>query len=132
MFLNNNTHKLYLSEQDTTIIEQKKNKNMKNVFIYSIELIFTGILLFLIGDLLGDTLNVLCNLLKVPQKIIGILLGIITSIPEFITFLESQRYYNDDENDIIGVIEATNNLLASNTLNLFIIQTIGILIVNIS
>ena len=63
------------------------------------------------------------------QVIIGILLGFITSIPELITFFESQRHYkNRDSNNMLGVVEATNNLLTSNMLNLFMIQSIGILI----
>ena len=33
-----------------------------------------------------------------------------------------------NSDDILGVVEATNNLLTSNILNLFVIQTIGILI----
>ena len=35
------------------------------------------------------------------------------------------------EDDMLGVVEATNNLLTSNILNLFIIQTIGIIIISI-
>ena len=80
-------------------------------------------MLYVIGELLGDTLNNLCNQFNVSQTIIGILLGFITSIPELITFFESQKHYkmqNDD--DILGVVEATNNLLTSNMLNLFIIH----------
>ena len=57
--------------------------------------------------------------------IIGILLGFITSLPELITFFESQRHHEEDKE---GVTEATSNLLTSNIMNLFIIQSIGILI----
>ena len=63
---------------------------------------------------------------QIPEYILGILLGIVTSLPEFITFLESQKHhsmYNEE-----GVIEATNNLLTSNLFNLCIIQSIGIIL----
>ena len=92
-------------------------------------LIITGILLFIIGDILGKTLENLCDGFGIPQFIIGILLGIITSVPELITFFEAQKHYKaQKEDDILGVVEATNNLLTSNILNLFIIQSIGIMI----
>ena len=92
-------------------------------------LLITGILLYVIGELLGDTLNNLCYYFNISQIIIGILLGFITSIPELITFFEAQKHYKKQQkNTILGVVEATNNLLTSNVLNLFIIQSIGILL----
>lgn len=133
---NNYIHKLYLEKEDSKIkeIEEEKNenkiqKNNKKIVIYIIGLIGAGILLFIIGNVLGNTLEKLCNLFSIPQWIIGILLGAITSIPEFITFFESQKHYDKQgENQILGVVEATNNLLTSNVLNLFVIQSVGILI----
>lgn len=97
--------------------------------LYVVILIVTGILLFVVGDLLGETLENLASLFNVSETIIGILLGFATSIPELITFFEAQKHYkNQSSDDILGVVEATNNLLTSNILNLFVIQTIGILI----
>ena len=53
------------------------------------------------------------------------LLGFITSIP----FFEAEKHYRKKKiDDILGVVEATNNLLTSNILNLFAIQSIGIVI----
>ena len=135
LFLNGNVHKLYLQKEDkvleTQIEEEEKattNKGSKSI-LYIFYLILTAILLFVVGNLLGDTLENLCITFKIPQVIIGILLGFITSIPELITFIESQRHYNNQNiNDISGVVEATNNLFTSNILNLFVIQTIGIII----
>ena len=76
--------------------------------------------------------NALGHQFNVSQTIIGILLGFITSIPELITFFEAQKHYKKVNNDdILGVVEATNNLLTSNILNLFIIQSVGILIYKI-
>lgn len=134
-YLNNNAHKLYLKKEDIKlekkINEEKKNENgnTRKTALYIFILLGTGILLYFITELLGETMHQLCNKFNVSQIIIGILLGFITSIPELITFFESQKYYkNQKENDILGVVEATNNLLTSNILNLFIIQSIGILI----
>lgn len=134
-YINSNAHKLYLKEEDEKLAkdieeEGKKEKgNTRKTVMYILYLIVTGILLFAIGELLGENLNTLCNEFNVSQTIIGILLGAITSIPELITFFESQKHYKKSQyNDILGVVEATNNLLTSNILNLFIIQSIGIII----
>lgn len=134
-FLNSNAHKLYLRKEDE-ILEQQiereekwERNNKKKTIKYIFYLLITGILLFVIGDALGNTLESLCNRFNISQTIIGILLGFITSIPELITFFESQKHYKKQKtNDILGVVEATNNLLTSNMLNLFAIQSIGILI----
>ena len=104
-----------------------KRKVAKNVVI----LIITGILLFVVGNLLGDTLDTLCSRFNVPELIVGIVLGFVTSIPELITFFESQKHHKNEQNDMLGVIEATNNLLMSNIMNLFFIQSIGIVIFSI-
>ena len=134
-FLNNHVHKLYLKSEDAELeeeIEEEKleqKKNPKNVIIYVLALIITGILLFVVGELLGDTLENLCNLFAVSEVIVGILLGFVTSLPELITFFEAQRHYKKIDDDMLGVVEATNNLLTSNILNLFAIQTIGIILI---
>lgn len=138
VYLNSNVHKLYLEKEDKKIaknIEEEEiheKGNTRNTVIYILVLLFTGVLLFVVGELLGDTLDILCNKFKVSQTIVGILLGFITSIPELITFFEAQKHYKDSENDeILGVVEATNNLLTSNILNLFLIQSVGIIIYKI-
>lgn len=135
--INNNVHKLYLKEVDKEIekeIEDDKNsqKNssrtaVKNVLI----LICAAIALFIIGELLGNTLESLSGKFNVPEFVLGIVLGFVTSLPELITFIESQKHHKNLENDMVGVVEATNNLLMSNVLNLFIIQSIGIVIFTI-
>ena len=137
-FLNGNVHKLYLKKEDE-ILERKiqeeerwEKNNKKKTTRYILYLLVTGILLFVIGELLGNTLENLCNRFHISQTIIGILLGFITSIPELITFFEAQKHYKKNEkSEILGVVEATNNLLTSNILNLFIIQSVGIIIYSI-
>lgn len=134
-YLNRNGHKLYLEEEDEQIEkiirqEEKKEKgNTRKTLLYIVILIGVGMLLYVISESLGDTLNNLCHEFNLSQTIIGILLGFITSIPELITFFEAQKHYkSQNSNDMLGVVEATNNLLTSNMLNLFVIQSIGILI----
>lgn len=152
--INNDTHKLYLNEEEinkenTKIstetdtegninfgknINIKKGANLVNkpkILKDIVILIITGVLLFFIGDLLGDTLDTLCRMFNVPEVVIGIVLGFVTSIPELITFFEAQRHHKNSQNDMLGVIEATNNLLMSNMMNLFVIQSIGIILFSI-
>lgn len=134
-FLNNNVHKLYLKNEDESLekdIEKEakwERGNKRKIIKYISYLIVTGVLLFIISELLGNTLEQLCNNFDISQNIIGILLGFITSIPELITFFESQKHYKKQKsNDLLGVVEATNNLFTSNILNLFVIQTVGVVI----
>ncbi len=156
--INNNAHALYLDEEKSEYevgsekskdirensVESKKGRE-KVMFAENVKrkanlnkrlkllrdiiiLLVTGILLFIIGNLLGDTLDTLCRRFNVPEIVIGIVLGFVTSIPELITFFEAQRHHKSLNNDMIGVVEATNNLLMSNMMNLFIIQSIGIVL----
>ncbi len=135
--INSNAHKLYLQKEDKEIetAQEKadrwergnKRKVTKNVCI----LLVTGIFLFVVGNLLGNTLETLCSRFNIPELLVGIVLGFVTSIPELITFFESQRHHKNAQNDMLGVIEATNNLLMSNVMNLFVIQSAGIVIFSI-
>lgn len=134
-YLNSNCHKLYLEKEDAAIAKQieeeekKENGNTRKTALYMLILFGTGILLYVVGELLGETLNNLCYQFHISETIIGILLGFITSIPELITFFEAQKHHkNQNSADMLGIVEATNNLLTSNTLNLFIIQSLGIMI----
>ncbi|MBR3255654.1 MAG: hypothetical protein IKF97_05555 [Clostridia bacterium] len=131
VFLNNNTHKLYLNNELEENEDKIKNRdiNIKKLVVDIFLLISSGVILYFIGELLGNSLENLCNIFYIPEWILGVLLGVITSIPEFITFFEAQKYHKKGENEMYGVIEATNNLFTSNVLNLFVIQTIGILII---
>ena len=132
--IDNNAHKLYLKQEDKEIVEiqEKEDRwergNRRKIARNTIILMVTGILLFIVGNLLGNTLESLCIRFGIPQLIIGIILGVITSIPELITFFESQKHHSKSQNEILGVVESTNNLLTSNMMNLFIIQSIGIIV----
>lgn len=138
VYLNSNVHKLYLKNEDEKLEkeieeEEKWQKNNKKKTVkYIFYLLCSGVLLFVVGELLENTLENLCNQFNISQTIIGILLGFITSIPELITFFEAQKHYKKKTEDaILGVVEATNNLFTSNILNLFVIQSIGIIIYSI-
>ena len=135
IIISKKVHIKYLSAEEKGIIkeEEKKESIEKNkhkaTIIYIIWILLAGILLYFIGDKLGVVLENLANMFGIPEYILGILLGFVTSIPELITFFEAQRHYKKEEDKImLGVIEATNNLLTSNILNLFVIQAIGIII----
>lgn len=139
--INSNAHKLYLEKYDKEIVKEfeleykKEIKNKKNnkllIIKYLIYLIIIGILLYFVGDKLSNNLENLCYIFNVPEYIIGIILGFGTSIPELITFFEAQRGEKNKEEEKLGVIEATNNLLMSNMFNLFIIQAVGIFLISI-
>ncbi len=136
-YINHNTHKLYLENEVNSEIaeieeEAKWIRGKKKIIVrYSIYLVLTSIFLFVVGNALSNTLENLCVRFDVPQVMVGIALGFITSIPELITFFEAQKHYKKESRERLGVIEATNNLLTSNALNLFIIQSIGILLYQI-
>ena len=122
-----------LKENEIEKEQGAEEKDKKQILKYIIILIGATILIFITGNILSDSLETLCNNFGVSQIIIGILLGVITSAPEFITFNEAQKYHKKESKEQLkGVIEATNNLISSNMLNLLVIQSIGILIYLIS
>lgn len=133
-FINHNAHKVYLKNQDNKIEEEieKEKKWIKGkarvITKYSFYLLITSVSLYIIGNALSVCLENLAGYFKISEVVLGIVLGFITSIPELITFFESQRHHKKEKNQELGVVEATNNLLTSNVLNLFVIQTIGIVI----
>ena len=132
--INTNTHKLYLSHAKTKELkefeeEKKWVKGKKDIIVKNIiYLIIIGIALFIIGELLGNVVRRLSITFNIPQSVIGIALGFITSLPELITFIESQKNSKNSNNEVAGVVEATNNLLTSNIINLFVVLTIGIIV----
>lgn len=126
-------HERYLNyeeiEAEEIEKEQKETQKNKQSFIYVGYILIAGILLYFVGDALGNVLENLSEHFGIAEWILGVLLGVITSIPELVTFFESQKHYKKEEdNNLLGVIETTNNLLISNMLNVFIIQAIGIFI----
>ena len=131
--INKSSHNMYLKSfsQDEVEVGIKKKSQLKIVVKYTIYLLLTSIALFIFGNLLSQVLDNLSNIFNISQVVIGITLGIVTSIPEFITFFEAQRFNNSNKKQMQGVIETTNNLLISNLINLCVIQSVGIFILNI-
>lgn len=136
-YINSNLHKLYFKKEDEEISNEqnnsKKNSKKSKTFMtikYIIYLLITSVVLYWIGDQLSIVLEELAKIFNISEIVLGIALGFITSLPELITFFESQKHYKDEKTE--GIVEATNNLLASNTLNLFVIQSIGIIITKLS
>lgn len=136
--INIKSHKKYLeqiekviNEQQEKAIREEKLEERKNNYLvpYIIYLIITLILIFFVGNRLSNVLENLCYIMNIPQILVGIALGFTTSIPELITFFEAQRKYKNTDKKKQGVVEATNNLLTSNIVNLFVIQSIGIIII---
>lgn len=132
-YIDINVHKLYLKKEDNIVydeIEKEKKyikgKNTKGT-VYLLIIIAIMIILFFIGNKLSYVIEELCIKFNLPEILLGIILGFSTSIPELITFFEAQKFHGEKDKKL-GVIEATNNLLSSNLLCLFIIQSIGILI----
>lgn len=97
--INSNVHELYLKKENMEIenAQNKENRwergNKRKVAKNVCVLIATGTLLFVVGNLLGDTLETLCSRFNVPELIVGIVLGFVTSLPELITFFESQKHH---------------------------------------
>ena len=126
-------HEKYLKNEEKEI-EEIENKTIekyvnKQSFIYVGLILIASILLYFIGEALGNVLENLSESFEFAEYVLGILLGFITSVPELVTFFEAQKHYkNENDKKLLGVIEATNNLLTSNMLNIFIIQSIGIFI----
>ena len=136
-YINSNLHKLYFKKEDEEKSNEqnnsKKNSKKSKTFItikYIIYLLITSVVLYWIGDQLSIVLEELAKIFNISEIVLGIALGFITSLPELITFFESQKHHKDEKTE--GIVEATNNLLASNTLNLFVIQSIGIIITKLS
>ncbi len=134
-YIRGNAYKVYkikeIDNEELEKIEEEKKwvRGKKRLaIITSIELVITGVALFVIGNLLGNSLENLSYIFKIPEVIIGIILGAITSVPELITFIESQKHHNKNQESTQGVIEATSNLFTSNMLNLFIIESVGIIV----
>lgn len=132
-YINIIMHRKFLKSDDEKLKEEiSKESDVKNktaiLIKYSIYLLITSIILYIVGNALSGVLESLASVFKISESILGILLGFITSIPELMTFFEAQKYHKEEDSKELGVVEATNNLFISNSLNLFIIQSIGIVI----
>lgn len=126
-YINLNVHKLYLRKHDEQIDKEENSKYTQEeelikkgskrgmqIIINIVYIIFIAIALYLIENLLSDSLTNLSITFRLRDLVLGIALG-------FITFTEAQRKLDKQVAEAeLGVVEATNNLLTSNILNLFV------------
>ncbi len=94
-------------------------------------LIIAGIAIVLgAGVILGNSANVLISTLKVPAWAVGWLVGLITSVCEFASFISIYRVNKrkDGPNYIADTQEALDALVASNIANLGVILPFGMIV----
>jgi Ca2+/Na+ antiporter len=83
--------------------------------------------LYFLGNALGGNVQELGTTYGVSEIILGIAIGVVTSLPELTTFFASYAWHRANDSDR-ATEEVTHNLLASNVSNLLLIQTIGLAI----
>lgn len=81
--------------------------------------------LYFLGSGLGSTVHELGTTFGVPEIILGVAIGVVTSLPELTTFFASYSWHARRGSAHAGH-EVTHNLLASNVSNLLIVQTVGL------
>lgn len=81
--------------------------------------------LYFLGTALGDTVYELGTTFGVPEIILGVVIGVVTSLPEWTTFFSSYAWHRRTGTNRANE-EVMHNLLASNVSNLLLVQTIGL------
>jgi cation:H+ antiporter len=119
----NLTAKSYLKKLN--FLENKLGK--KCIIIYSLIIIFGTFLIYIFGEKLGSIVYELGESYKVPQIVLGVIIGFITSLPELIMFIETY-INNKGKYEMVGAEEVLNDVVASNTTNLLLVQSIGMII----
>lgn len=82
--------------------------------------------LYFLGDVLGDSVRELGVAFAVPAVVLGSLTAVATSLPELTTFFASFAAHRRAGTD--GNSEVMHNLMASNVVNLLVVQTVGIIV----
>lgn len=80
--------------------------------------------LYLLGDVLGDSVYELGVAFAVPAVVLGALTAVATSLPELTTFFSSYAAHRKAGTD--GNSEVMHNLMASNVVNLLVVQAVGV------
>lgn len=81
--------------------------------------------LYFLGTALGSTVFELGTTFGVPEIVLGVVIGVVTSLPELTTFFSSYLWHRNNGSDRANE-EVVHNMLASNASNLLLIQTIGL------
>jgi len=96
----------------------------RRVIIQTSMLIFGLVSLYFLGDVLGDSIYSLGVAFGVSTVLLGWLTAIATSLPELTTFFASFAAHRKAGTD--GNSEVMHNIMASNVMNLFFIQALGV------
>lgn len=101
------------------------------VVITSISVLIVGLVgLYVLGDILGDSVRELGTAFAVPAVVLGALTAVATSLPELTTFFASFAAHRRAGTD--GNSEVMHNLMASNVVNLLVVQTAGIAVFQVA
>jgi Ca2+/Na+ antiporter len=98
--------------------------NRSSIILQAAILLAGLIGLYFLGDVLGDSVYELGTAFAVPAVVLGGLTAIATSLPELTTFFSSFAAHRKAGTD--GNSEVMHNLMASNVVNLFLVQAIGV------
>ncbi len=99
--------------------------NSKGKIAVQIAILVAGIVgLYVLGDILGDSVYELGVAFAVPAVVLGTLTAIATSLPELTTFFSSYAAHRKAGTD--GNSEVMHNLMASNVVNLLVVQAVGV------
>ena len=118
-------------EKKEKLKTRRLNKVRKQRVLISWIILFISLgLLYILGDKLSVVLETLGKEFKVSEIILGIVIGIATSLPELLSFFSSYKRHSRCTNPAKdkGAVEVVNNLVASNVANLCIIQTLAIFV----
>lgn len=96
----------------------------KRIAVQVAILVLGLIALYILGDILGNSVYELGVAFGVPAVVLGGLTAITTSLPELTTFFMSYAAHKKAGTD--GNTEVMHNMMASNVANLFLIQAVGI------
>lgn len=137
LFVDKSFNSVNVNDKDNTkknkLLEKSKDKNpkdFKKITFYFGMLVLSILILYILGNRLGNVLETLGANFGIPELLLGILMGVITSLPELTSFFCSFSYYKEDNEEAgdKATLEALNNLTSSNASNLFLIQTIALLV----
>ena len=104
---------------------QKPWSGPRSHIMVQILIVIAGLVgLYFLGDVLGDSVYELGVAFAVPAVILGALTAVATSLPELTTFFSSFAAHRKAGTD--GNSEVVHNLMASNVVNLLVVQAVGV------
>ena len=111
----------------TTVVTQAHTGVRGYIALQGLLILVALALLYFLGTALGDTVYELGTTFGVPEIVLGVVIGVVTSLPEWTTFFSSYAWHRRTGTNRANE-EVVHNLLASNVANLLLIQTIGLAI----